>query len=678
MSSDGQPPMAPPVPAQKSRGLVHDLAALGMSTARASKGFVPLLKLLTEENDSTRDELTLAIDRAFSGLYQHPLLAQTGRLTAALRKRRLIPDEQSTEDLIRFVVEQIVARSPVPVPEALVNEFWQFFNELFSAPELKGLGELTLDMVRLVLRTYEPLLIEIVNLLKAGRRFNQWQLNELLKRAAQVRTDAAIVRRQIRAIRYIKPFFQADPKDFKAQAQIIAQMVNEFGPFFVKMAQVAAANADFLPNEIAKELAVFHEDVAPMSPDEVVGAFIECYGKPPEHFYMGFDAGKPLKSGSISSVYLAKKPFIEGGREILRPVIIKVGRHNIDREFAIGKLVIGLAIMSTQYWAPHSKLAPFLRAMQEQVDEFVAGFIEELDFDAEAENHQRFYQRSLGRRAWRVPELYSSSRRILEMEYLGDAVSLSRALTRLPKRERRSFQLRIVEQLSYTVLYHAFAFREIHGDLHPGNLMIGADGSLNLIDWGNVVDLHGKWGPVWDYLAGAILADTDLLTDALIRISTHPDENRTRRDEIRAALDDTLRKKGVTVLTRRSFVRELRAGGLAGLHRRGQAVLQLMANTQQTGMVLKRDYLHLSRAVMALAGSYGTLYEGDRSGLLFRDLGRVALRLPLMLGRELTRQEVRALLQRLRPAEPERPRPAIEPERPRPPRPPLAPMLMPT
>ena len=144
MSAEGQPPVVPPAPAPKSRGLVQDLAALGMSTARASKGFVPLLKLLTEENDSTREELTLAIDRAFSGLYQHPLLAQTGRLTAALRKRRLIPDEQSTEDLIRFVVEQIVARSPVPVPEALVNEFWQFFNELFSAPELKGLGELTL------------------------------------------------------------------------------------------------------------------------------------------------------------------------------------------------------------------------------------------------------------------------------------------------------------------------------------------------------------------------------------------------------------------------------------------------------------------------------------------------------------------------------------------------------
>jgi len=639
--------------AEKPRGVVREIVALGTSTARASRGFVPLLKLLTAGNDSNREELTLAIDRAFAGLYQHPLLGQTGKLTAALRKRRLIPDEQSTEELIRFLVDQVVSRSPVPVPDALVNEFWQFFNELFAAPELKGLGEMSLDMVRLVLRTYEPLLVEIVNLLKAGRRFNAWQLNEILKRAAQVRTDAAILRRQIRAIRYVKPFFQADPKDFKAQAQIIAQMVNEFGPFFVKMAQVAAANADFLPEEIARELAVFHEDVVPMSPDEVVGAFIECYGKPPEHFYMGFDAAKPLKSGSIGSVYLAKKPFLDGGREILRPVIIKVGRHNIDREFAIGKLVIGLAIMSTQYWAPHSKLAPFLRAMQEQVDEFVAGFIEELDFDSEAENHQRFYQRSLGRRTWRVPELYTSSRRILEMEYLGDAVSLSRALTRLPKHDRRRFQLKIVQQLSYTVLHHAFAYREIHGDLHPGNVMIGRDGSLNLIDWGNVVDLDGKWRPVWDYLAGAILADSDLLTDALIRISTHPEENHERRDEIRAALEETLRKKNVTPLTRRRFVRELRQGGIAGLHRRGQAVLQLVANTQQTGMVLKRDYLHLSRAVMALAGSYGTLYEGDRRGLLFRDLGRVMLSLPLIFGREITRQELRALLHRFRRRDPE-------------------------
>ena len=67
------------------------------------------------------------------------------RLTGYLRARRLIPNEQSTEDLIRFMVDQAVARSPVQVPEQIVDEFWQFFEELFSSPELKGLGELSLD-----------------------------------------------------------------------------------------------------------------------------------------------------------------------------------------------------------------------------------------------------------------------------------------------------------------------------------------------------------------------------------------------------------------------------------------------------------------------------------------------------------------------------------------------------
>ena len=627
--------------------LLRGLGTLGISTLRLSRGFMPLLKLLGSPDDIVRDQLTDVIDKAFEGLYQHPVLQSTERLTQALRRHRLIPDEQSTEELIRFIVEQLVARSPVPVPEALVTEFWQFFNELFSAPELKGLGELTLDMVRLVLRSYEPLLTEVINLLKAGRRFNQWQLGELLKRAAQIRSDGAIIRRQLRALRYIKPFFQTDPKDFHAQAKLVAAMVNEFGPFFIKLAQVAAANSDFLPEEIARELSVFHEDVAPMSAEEVTAAFMECYGQPPEKLYMGFTADKPLKSGSIGSVYLAKKPFLEGGREVLRPVIIKVGRHNIDREFAIGKLVIGLAIMSTQYWAPHSKLAPFLHAMQEQVDEFVAGFVEELDFEAEARNQIRFYQRSLNSRVWRVPQLYSSTRRILEMEYLGGAVSLSRVLASLPKVQRRRVQFRLAEQLLYSVVYHAFAYREIHGDLHPGNVMMGLDGRLNLIDWGNVIDLQGKWRPMLDYLTGAVLADSDLLTEALIRISTQPAANTARRAEIRAALDETLLKKGVSRLTRSTFVGELRRGGLEGLQKRAQTVLHLMANTQHVGLVLDRDYLHLSRALFAMAGSIGTLYEGETGRRLAIDIARAVLRLPANLTLELFAREMQALRARI-------------------------------
>jgi ubiquinone biosynthesis protein len=424
-------------------------------------------------------------------------------------------------------------------------------------------------------------------------------------------------------------------------------MVREFGPFFVKMAQVAAANADFLPEEIARELAVFHEDVPAMSEDEVVQAFIECYGKPPHKLYLDFDPAQPVKSGSIGSVYFAKKPFVENGREVLKPVVVKVGRQNIDREFAIGKLVLGLAIMSSQYWAPHSKLAPFLRAMQEQVDEFVAGFMAELDFDAEAANHLRFQQRSLRSTQWRVPQLYGFTQRIIEMEYLADAASLTRALERLPQAQRRRFQRQVSERLLYTLLHHVFVHHEIHGDLHPGNVMVDASGTLYLIDWGNVVELDGKWGAVWDYLAAAVTADTGLLADALIRVSTQPEVNATRRAEIVAALDETLRKKGVTPLTRRNFIGELRRGGFDGLHARGQTVLHLMSNTQQTGLVIRRDYLHLSRALFAAAGSFGSLYERDPKRRLALDLTRSLLRLPLTLTRDRLHESVGGLRVRL-------------------------------
>lgn len=79
------------------------------------------------------------------------------------------------------------------------------------------------------------------------------------------------------------------------------------------MAQVAAATSNFLPDEIARELAVFQEDVPPMSAEEARSALMDSFGRPPEEIYFGFDAERPIKSGSIGSVYLAKKPVVIDG-----------------------------------------------------------------------------------------------------------------------------------------------------------------------------------------------------------------------------------------------------------------------------------------------------------------------------------------------------------------------------
>jgi ubiquinone biosynthesis protein len=620
-----------PVLRQRTETALKGVGDLAFSTLKLPKTFLPLVQLLLSEQDVQRETLAHELDLLFVALYQHPISEHSRSLTQALRRYKIIPNEDTTEGLMRFIVRQVIARSPVEVPEPVVEEFWTFFHDLISAPELKGLVELNLDIVRSVLRTYEPLLIDLMNRVKHLRRSNQSALGDMVYKARVLRSDAVILKRQIRAIRYIKPFLQTDPRDFSAQARIVAQMVREFGPLFIKMAQVAAANSDFLPEEIAKELKVFQEDVAPMSEDQVYQAFFESVGKSPHDIYFGFDPARPLRSGSIGSVFVAKKPVTRDGMEVLVPVIVKVARHNLEREFQMGALALELMLISSQYWAPHSKILPFLESMSKQVKEFTKGFEQELNFQSEAAVQKRFAALSKDSNYWSVPELYSVKGRIIEMEYLQNASSIHQLVKELTSLDRERIQRKVADAFLYTVLQHIIVFQEFHGDLHPGNILVSPEGTLYLIDWGNTVDMRNKWALVRQYVAGALAADVERLADSLIGMSTHPEENRIKREAICEALRLTLEKKHVSPLSRNTSVSVLLAEGVPGLHRRLQSIMHLMSNTYQLGIIIQSDYLHLSRSLTAMAGSYLALYEGLPRTKLFTDLAAGVAMFPVRL-----------------------------------------------
>lgn len=622
-----------PVLRQRTGTALRGAGDFALSTVRLPAAFVPVTRLVLREDNIEREELSWALDALFAQLYRHPLSEHSRSLTVYLRRYKLIPNEESTENLIRFLVKQVVLRSPVEIPDMIVDEFWDFFHELISAPELKGLVELNLDIVRLVLRTYEPLIVELLNRIKQLRRMNQLALGEMLGRVQVLQGDLFILRRQIKAIRHIKPFLQTDPQDFRSQAQIVARMVREFGPLFIKMAQVAAANADFLPQEIARELAVFQEDVSPMSGEEVRQAFMESHGKHPGDMYFDFNVDKPLKSGSIGSVYLAKKPVMHNGVETLVPVIVKVARHNLEREFQMGSLAIELMLVSSQYWAPHSKILPFLEAMSEQIKEFTRGFEQELNFEAEGAMQNRFAERATQSRYWHVPVVHSASGRVMEMEFLDDAMAINQVLASRQGRARRRLQRQIAENFLFTVLEHLIVYQEFHGDLHPGNVMVNPDGRLYLIDWGNVVDMRGKWVMVRDYLMAVLVGDTRSLADCLIAMSTDVAGNQARREQIVAALDETLEKRHIVPL-RQMRLREILREGRPGLQRRLQAAAHLISNTYQLKLVLQGDYLHLSRSLMAMGGTYGNLYRGISPLVMARDLTLDLSLFPLKLARE--------------------------------------------
>ncbi len=634
--------------------LVRSTGDYTVGVARIYRSLLPLVELINRRMPVTEVELHGALDEIFNALQAHPLTLHLRQLTSRMRSGNLLPNEQSTENLIRFLMEQVTARSVVPIPPQVTEEFWKFFNELMAEPELRGLGEVSLDVLRIFLTAYEPLLAQVINQVKELRQVNDKRMREILGNTRVVRGDLEIFRRQIGALRHIRQFFATDPEDFREQARIVAQMVREFGPFFIKMAQVAAASSDFLPDEIAGALAVFQEDVEPMTAREVEQAFLECYGELPTERYFGFDATTPLKSGSIASVYLAQKPIRNrNGRQLLKPVVVKVGRHNLEREFLIGKTVIKLAILSSQYWAPHSKLSPFLSSWQEQVDVFVEGFRRELDFESEALNQQRFAERARYSGGWHVPRVYGSTRRIIEMEFVGEAKSLSGAFADRGRKRRTASLRRVGRDFLHTIICHLFLYQEFHGDLHPGNILVTDQDRLYLIDWGNTVDISTVWRPALKYLQAVLTGDTDGISESVIELSTDSAGVRASRRELDRIIGETLADAEVEPLGY-DFALALYREGQEGLTNRLELAVNLATAITRQGIVIRSDYMHLTRSLTAMVGSYLSIYNGLPRHVLVRDVLKVLVQFPTVEGLRQVAGYRRRLLARLRLEQPTR------------------------
>ena len=635
------------LPALKDRTyrLVRNTSDFTVGIARIYRSLLPLIDLINRRQEVTEAELGAALDEIFSALKAHPITLQLRNLTTRMRSENLLPNEESTETLIRFLVEQVTARSVVTIPQEITDEFWKFFNELMGDPELQGLGEVSLDVLRIFLAAYEPLIVQVINQLKDLRKVNDKRMREILGTTRVVREDLVIFRRQIGALRHIREFFASDPADMQAQAEIVADMVREFGPFFIKMAQVAAAGSDFLPEEMTGALAVFQEDVEPMTPAEVEQAFLECYGELPTQRYYGFDASQPLKSGSIASVYLAQKPLVNRkGRQILTPVVVKVGRHNLEREFLIGKTVIKLAILSSQYWAPHSKLSPFLSSWLDQVDIFVEGFRAELDFEAEALNQKRFAQRASLSDGWHVPRVYQGTRRIIEMEFVDSAASLSSAFNDLGTRKGQKARRKVGRAFLHTVMSHLFVYREFHGDLHPGNVLV-AEQQLYFIDWGNTVDISQVWRPAIKYLQAVLVGDAEAIADALVEIGSDREAIAAARNELVKLVEQTLKEAQVSPLGY-DFALTLYREGQEGLVSRAELAINLATAISRQGIVIRADYMHLTRSFTAMIGSYMGIYRGLPRIALVQDILQVMLQFPALEGvRQFTGYQKKVLRQ---------------------------------
>lgn len=102
-------------------------------------------------------------------------------------------------------------------------------------------------------------------------------------------------------------FRSTDNRDIhrRTTGERVRSFLEELGPTFVKLGQIASIRSDLIPADIISELEHLQDQVPPFSYEEAALIIEEELGAPPEALFAEFSE-LPMASASIGQVYRAK------------------------------------------------------------------------------------------------------------------------------------------------------------------------------------------------------------------------------------------------------------------------------------------------------------------------------------------------------------------------------------
>lgn len=239
--------------------------------------------------------------------------------------------------------------------------------------------------------------------------------------------------------------------------EITVSLLQDLGPTFVKIGQIASQQTEYLPPEYCEALAKLRSSVAPMDMETVHAQIEKHLGKPVDEVFASFD-DKPLGSASIAQVHRAQ--LFDGTAvavKVRRPGVVET----VARDFAlIEKLLDKLA--------KPGKGGFDIRGFIVELENTSKT---ELDFTNEANNLDRFWMNNVEREAVASPKCYReyTNEAILTEDFVtGKEVSDVEYLDSLGAEERERIAVLIADNFASQVLTDGF----YHADPHSGNVLI--------------------------------------------------------------------------------------------------------------------------------------------------------------------------------------------------------------
>lgn len=282
------------------------------------------------------------------------------------------------------------------------------------------------------------------------------------------------------AIIELDRFLDREDKMTEERANELREILTDLGPTFVKLAQVWASRPDILPEAYQKELEKLLQQVRPFDKDsafETLRRNIKGEGKIDSMFddLSAFD--NPIAAASIGQVYKAK---VQG-----REVAVKVQRPDVREQVTLDLYVVR-KLAGWGSYVPIEKYARQFQSLFELLDRVAPPFLEELDYENEADNQRRFASKmsscDLVSDTVAVPEVLFSSREVLVQEFLS-----GRKLTEPGAAKDQAQQVVKVLLNSYMVQFLETGF--LHGDPHAGNFVLMNDGKIGILDYGLMTNI---------------------------------------------------------------------------------------------------------------------------------------------------------------------------------------------
>ena len=287
---------------------------------------------------------------------------------------------------------------------------------------------------------------------KIGRVLIRYRLDDLL--------DGTPVERWLKLARPFVPRASREVAALSRGARLRLAL-QELGPIFVKFGQILSTRRDLMPPDIAIELSLLQDRVAPFD-GHVARAIVEAsLARDIREAFEHFDI-TPLASASVAQVHAARLP---GGRE----VVVKVLRPDIEKQID-GDIAL-LNSIATLVERAHPN-ADKIRA-REVVREIETTLAAELDLQREGANA------SVIRRFWNdSPDLYvpeviwsHTAERVLTLERVYGIPSDDIAALDAAGIDRRALAAKGV-RVFYTQVFRDNFF---HADAHAGNIWVDSD-----------------------------------------------------------------------------------------------------------------------------------------------------------------------------------------------------------